>query len=370
MSINPNHFNAFFDLAESYMEIKDFAKAVVLYKRAYQLDPNRMREDYVRALQSYGLESIEQQDFERAKEQFELILRIQPDSMLDRNQLKEIESYRKIKELKIKLEEIKQKLDYFDFNNFAIKRIITSYPYKFRSDFEHFKKELHSVVIEASNIVSNSELIHEFKEIEKAIDIRLVAIRKRDFDNWQETVIAFINVIEIEVNSEEQRKLKIVEERQKQIDSESSRKLDRPPREDNEHSEILYSKILISFYDDSFYDDIQIVLETVSYDIDILEYRLLKQSDRLEAIDSRIESIKQCNYAIICLPPNDRVNPLAYFDLGICMERFSNRILLIYEDELPDNLNVELSFQYLRSLDFKGGQELTKLVINMLRNSE
>ena len=94
LSINPNHFNALFKLAEGYLETRDFNKAVELYKRAYQVDSSRVEEGYVRSLQDYGLELMDQKRFELAKEQFTPILMIQPDNVLAQEKLQAIETYR------------------------------------------------------------------------------------------------------------------------------------------------------------------------------------------------------------------------------------------------------------------------------------
>ncbi|NEQ69317.1 MAG: AAA family ATPase [Symploca sp. SIO2D2] len=94
LSINPNYFSALFKLAEGYLEIRDFSKAVEFYKRAYRLDSSRVQEDYVELLQSYGLELMEQRKFELAKEQFSTISLIQPNNFLAQDKLEEIETYR------------------------------------------------------------------------------------------------------------------------------------------------------------------------------------------------------------------------------------------------------------------------------------
>jgi len=94
LSINPNYFSTLFKLAERYLEIRDFSKAVELYKRAYLVNSIRVQEDYVESLQSYGLELMEQRKFELAKEQFAQILLIQPDNMSAQDKLEEIETYR------------------------------------------------------------------------------------------------------------------------------------------------------------------------------------------------------------------------------------------------------------------------------------
>lgn len=93
LTINPNHFNALFKLAEAYLETRDFSKAVTLYDRAYRIAPGRVREDYVESLQQYGLELLDRQKLEWAKQQFASILLIQPDHELAQEELREIEAH-------------------------------------------------------------------------------------------------------------------------------------------------------------------------------------------------------------------------------------------------------------------------------------
>jgi len=47
LSIDPNHFNVLFKLAETYLEMGARSKALELYKRAYKVDSNRTQESYI-----------------------------------------------------------------------------------------------------------------------------------------------------------------------------------------------------------------------------------------------------------------------------------------------------------------------------------
>jgi tetratricopeptide (TPR) repeat protein len=96
LAINPNYFRALFDLAEGYLDIEDFGKAVELYKRAYQVEPTRTQEGFVRSLLGYGLELMQKRKFELAKEPFTRILVIQPDNEQAQQKLKEIEAYKEV----------------------------------------------------------------------------------------------------------------------------------------------------------------------------------------------------------------------------------------------------------------------------------
>ncbi|MBW4644233.1 MAG: tetratricopeptide repeat protein [Goleter apudmare HA4340-LM2] len=88
LAFNPNHFSALFTLADGYLEIANFRKAVEFYKRAYQLDPIRNQEGFVRSLLGYGEQLSQQHQLDLAKEQLQLALLIEPDHALAQEQLK------------------------------------------------------------------------------------------------------------------------------------------------------------------------------------------------------------------------------------------------------------------------------------------
>ncbi|MCU0551683.1 MAG: hypothetical protein MUC48_20265 [Leptolyngbya sp. Prado105] len=56
LRLNPNHFEALFELADSLAEMREFPQALKYYKRAYLVDSVRVRDSYVQALFDYGEE--------------------------------------------------------------------------------------------------------------------------------------------------------------------------------------------------------------------------------------------------------------------------------------------------------------------------
>ena len=77
---NPNHFRALFDLAEGFMEIRNFSHAVKYYNRAFCVDPVRARDGFLQALWEYGEELGDEGHLEEAKAALKQALEIAPDS--------------------------------------------------------------------------------------------------------------------------------------------------------------------------------------------------------------------------------------------------------------------------------------------------
>lgn len=94
LAINPNDFTALFELAEGYLDIENFSKAIELYQRAYQVDPIRTQEGFVQSLLGYGDKLIEQGKPELAKEHIQKVLAIQTDNALAQERLREIETHK------------------------------------------------------------------------------------------------------------------------------------------------------------------------------------------------------------------------------------------------------------------------------------
>lgn len=82
LTANPNHFSALFDLAEAYLDVKEFDKAVELFKRAYKVDPIRTKEGFLQSLLVYAKNLILQGKFELAREQFAQSLLLQNNQSL------------------------------------------------------------------------------------------------------------------------------------------------------------------------------------------------------------------------------------------------------------------------------------------------
>ncbi len=80
LSLNPNHFAALFELADCLAELRQFPQAIKHYKRAYLVDPVRVRDSYVKTLHDYGEELRDIGEYDDAIEQLEEALTIDPDN--------------------------------------------------------------------------------------------------------------------------------------------------------------------------------------------------------------------------------------------------------------------------------------------------
>jgi len=78
LATNPNHFGALFDLAECFMEIRNFSQAVKYYDRAYHVNPVRAKDGFLQALWEYGEELREEGYLEEAKAALKQALEIAP----------------------------------------------------------------------------------------------------------------------------------------------------------------------------------------------------------------------------------------------------------------------------------------------------
>ncbi|MDJ0695375.1 ABC transporter substrate-binding protein [Mastigocoleus sp. MO_188.B34] len=90
LRINPNHFSTLDVLAERYLEIGNFDKALELYQRAYQVDPVHHKEGFLIALENYGKSLIKQQEYIKAEIQFNRVLEIEPNRESAKKQLAKI----------------------------------------------------------------------------------------------------------------------------------------------------------------------------------------------------------------------------------------------------------------------------------------
>ncbi|MGK7878313.1 MAG: tetratricopeptide repeat protein, partial [Xenococcaceae cyanobacterium] len=96
LALNPNHFSALLDLAEGYLDNKDFGKAVAVYTRGDKIDPIRTQQGFVRSLLSYGNElwsKQKQEKWELAKKQFTKVQEIEPDNAPAQEKLLEIQAF-------------------------------------------------------------------------------------------------------------------------------------------------------------------------------------------------------------------------------------------------------------------------------------
>ncbi|WP_158069580.1 AAA family ATPase [Moorena bouillonii] len=80
LKANPNHFSALFEIARIYLEGHVFDKAVECYQQAYLVDRVRNQDGLVESLLGYGKHLMEIGEVILAMEQFEQVLRIEPDN--------------------------------------------------------------------------------------------------------------------------------------------------------------------------------------------------------------------------------------------------------------------------------------------------
>ncbi|UKP00032.1 ABC transporter substrate-binding protein [Nostoc sp. UHCC 0870] len=93
LHLNPNHFSNVVELAEKYLEVKEFEQALKLYERAYKVDRFSYEQALIQALEEYGHWLITQDNFTIAKQQYEKILQIEPDNSLAKQKLVEIKAF-------------------------------------------------------------------------------------------------------------------------------------------------------------------------------------------------------------------------------------------------------------------------------------
>jgi tetratricopeptide (TPR) repeat protein len=81
LRLNPNHFEALFELADSLAELRQFSQALKHYRRAYLVDAVRVRDSYVQTLLDYGEELHSLGENKDAIAQLEEALAIEPDNL-------------------------------------------------------------------------------------------------------------------------------------------------------------------------------------------------------------------------------------------------------------------------------------------------
>ncbi|MBX9253191.1 ABC transporter substrate-binding protein [Desmonostoc muscorum CCALA 125] len=93
--INPNNFNIAVSLAEQYLEAKDFSKSLEIHQELFQADSQDYKEGYLEALSEYGHHLIITGEYTLAKEQYNKILKIEPNKRLARQRILEIDTHEK-----------------------------------------------------------------------------------------------------------------------------------------------------------------------------------------------------------------------------------------------------------------------------------
>lgn len=100
LALNPNHFSTLLKLAEGYLEVEEFKRAVELYTRAYKVNPIQNKERLLQALETYGHKLFTQQEFEQAKQQYNQVLKIEPTRTSAQHRLREIETVLESREIR------------------------------------------------------------------------------------------------------------------------------------------------------------------------------------------------------------------------------------------------------------------------------
>ncbi|MBL1197616.1 MAG: ABC transporter substrate-binding protein [Nostoc sp. GBBB01] len=88
-----SNFNIATSLAKEYLKAKDFEKSLELHKELFQADDNSYKEGYLDALSEYGHNLIIQREYSLAKEKYNKILEIEPNTKAAIQKILEIETY-------------------------------------------------------------------------------------------------------------------------------------------------------------------------------------------------------------------------------------------------------------------------------------
>jgi AAA+ ATPase superfamily predicted ATPase/Tfp pilus assembly protein PilF len=78
-------------LAKAYSQEEKFDQSLELYTRAYEIDPESSKEGLLETRENYGHNLILQREWIKAKEQFKLVLKIEPNRITSQNSLEQIE---------------------------------------------------------------------------------------------------------------------------------------------------------------------------------------------------------------------------------------------------------------------------------------
>ncbi len=269
----------------------------------------------------------------------------------------------KLEGMKLLVKQLESELKTLDYDNsviFSKNRI----PERLSDNYSSWQNRVEQLVQEASKEFPDIGIDYLFKEAKKQIDPRRAILDPGKFNDGNKTMVRVLDMIEqnaiedINFPSNEHQSVNTVEE------------TINPPRN---------TKIFISYYSEQTLEEIKIVLETLDtlkteIELDPSPYTVREQSIGLDALAGRVNDIKQCSGAIICLPPTPKDSPenfnnVVYFDLGACMTMFPEKILLLYESkELPRSFQekVEL-FHFLGNLDFKKGMELAQKILQLFQ---
>ncbi len=80
---NPNYFSVLFNLAAEYLNTEEIYEAIRLYKRAYRINPERIKTDYRQTLVRFALSMLLRGKLEQARHYFEQAKWIEHDGAID-----------------------------------------------------------------------------------------------------------------------------------------------------------------------------------------------------------------------------------------------------------------------------------------------
>ena len=357
LSINPNHFNVLFKLAEIYLEMGARSKALELYKRAYKVDSYRTKEGYIQSLRSERVAEIKVQ-------------------------------IRKIKsEFRHNFRYISPRLLRFLIDFYLSSKSRKSRKTSFDPKLLSLASLVYELIVEASNKLPESQFQNLCHCTKLAIKNTSIFAKNNNFSDAEETMKEVIDRIYENLAEEKLKNQLSTLENQSIIQHDNSititpisinvrnnGTLDTANTIEKISKSI---KIFISYYDAQILQEIKTVFSTlgeIAPEIDSLELIERKQSNNLETVTPRMDDIRSCSSAIIYLPSetssDDSIKNLAYLDLGASLALLNERrTLIIYEgNQLPDNLvgKVE-TFQYQGSLDFQKGMELARKILKVLQ---
>jgi len=82
-----------FDLVTEYSQANNLDKALELYAQAYKIAPEESKNGFIETLEQYGHDLTINEDFARARQQYERVLQIDPNRQLSRDRLAEIGAF-------------------------------------------------------------------------------------------------------------------------------------------------------------------------------------------------------------------------------------------------------------------------------------
>ncbi|MDF5708792.1 MAG: ABC transporter substrate-binding protein [Nostoc sp. S4] len=93
LAISPNNYKIAASLAEQYLQVQDYLKSLELHEQLFQVDSEYYQQGYLDALSEYGHHLIITGEYTPAKEQYNKILKIEPNIRLAKQKILEIETY-------------------------------------------------------------------------------------------------------------------------------------------------------------------------------------------------------------------------------------------------------------------------------------